>query len=875
MADNLEDSIEMSADELENLNKASGEALAASQKLDMSAGNFAKSAGSLSEAAQAGFQKIISGIRGASEGNKEFAVSAEKTGKAVDGSFSGAKKSVVGFNAMVSNLAQEFKGMTDALGRGAAGVGGIIEAKMTQKLVEFVGNKTMINEVQESVMGLQKASLQIGTAFGKSFGEASGSTENFMRAMVNTSRTTLASRDDFLKTTKALSEGFDASAMMSQLKGLGEAQGDLRSEFNLTNAAILTAAATGMDHAAVAGIMTKAHLELGAKTQDVAGTIGVISDAAKDSGLKFEKVAGAITGAADKLKMWGGTVNSVAPVFKAFSQSLEEGRKGLAPQLLQEYTAGLEKMSLGMRGLIGMQAGMGEGMGAIGAGLEMEVALEDKTGEGMKKITEGLSATLKQFGGGEVVTREEAIADPALQRNFLVQRQLLEKQLGVSTASATQMLNMLADIDKHGMEVGADGMKEMEKLMGKGEDVQEATTTDMVAAERRTTQAIVDSRKVLVDIRQGLARRGGAGLLERAGRASQAIQRNPRQAANIMRNLVRGQTRQQAIAATRPQPVAVPRSGRRTRGATRVQEQLKAGMAPPAARTVRGRQRESVEAVSAGGADAGIRTIQSNIEQATETWKRAAMSGRHGQRAQRAAQAGRVPQRVQQRIVERETRGLQRRRHSLERAQARGVRDPGTEKELASLREVLNKVQFGGAPAPGMVSPSRTDAAIEEAMKNIETKKDTMPEESGLKVEDIREIVGQPGKVKEEPGEPVSALATKDPRLAPTAKDFMEAGLPAKPRIPLGGAQAEGLAREQVARSPGRRDELPVERAADAATATREREEHTKLKVKSDPLEQEIHWKIKTDKNTIVIEPDDEAIKSIVRAMIATETSTQ
>jgi hypothetical protein len=196
-------------------------------------------------------------------------------------------------------------------------------------------------------------------------------------------------------------------------------------------------------------------------------------------------------------------------MFKAFSRTLEQGQKGLAPELLQKYTAGLQQMGFASRALIGMQLPGMEGKGALGAGLEMEAALEGGE-EGTKKITQGLIDTIKKFGGGDVVTRKQAIENPALERSFMVQRGILKNMLKVDEATATKMMASLQDIDKNGIVGASDAEKSFSDLLQAGKDTQQATTDAITAAGNKAAEASLKGADIITaSLGSILAKMGG------------------------------------------------------------------------------------------------------------------------------------------------------------------------------------------------------------------------------------------------------------------------------------------------------------------------------------------------------------------------------
>lgn len=377
---------------------------------------------------------------------------------------------------------------------------------------EFVGNTNTIVgkffQLQDENLAFNKGILQSGMSFGSTFRQAGATIGQFRERYAESLTLIKATPEEMKKVNDAFKNTVPVEKQIESVTNLSSAHGKIKSTLTMTNAALLAGAATGTDVATVSEWMGKAYLEMGnsidgvgdAMSESIAA-MGKISWAAKGSGLSFEKTGQAIMSGANSLKMWGGTISSVAPLFKTFSDAMTSsgwGRKGLTPELFQSWVDGISKMSFGTRALFGMQTPGMAGKGALGAGLEMEAAMEDKTGEGMKKVSESIMASLKQFGGGKILTREEAREDPAQQKNFMVQRQLLMQQMGMDQATANKTLNMLSEMDKNGVSSGEGSEDALGELLASGEKTQESTQSVVQQTHNEAQKARLQSGKDIV-----------------------------------------------------------------------------------------------------------------------------------------------------------------------------------------------------------------------------------------------------------------------------------------------------------------------------------------------------------------------------------------
>jgi len=383
---------------------------------------------------------------------------------------------------------------TNKVIEGLSALAAVGAAGIRVKAFEFPILK-QLTEAQNIMMPLQKTALQTGIAFGDSFNKANSHVNAFMSTVTDSIMTTQETGERVSGVMAGLGDAFGATGATTAITNLAKATNQIQGVLNLTNVAMLAGKATGTDYGQMVGLLNQAHLELGEGIDGAALTLGRIGQAAEKSGLSYKRVADSILNSTSALKMFGGTVGSVAPLFEKFSASLAEGRKGLAPELLQKFTSGLQAMSFEQRAFLGIQAPGGTGRGgAIGAGLEMEAALEEGPA-GMQKIMDNLTSALEKFGGGRIVSRKEAIEDPTLQRNFMIQRQLLQNMMGLDTASANKTLDMLQEVQKTGLKTGQGQEEKLAELIGSGEQVAKDTTTNQAKAINNMSVAVVNAVK--------------------------------------------------------------------------------------------------------------------------------------------------------------------------------------------------------------------------------------------------------------------------------------------------------------------------------------------------------------------------------------------
>ena len=384
-------------------------------------------------------------------------------------------------------IASAFKGMESMAKdttQAFAAIGTLGLAKAKVDAVKFLDTKTGYVALEKQLMEIQKAALQMGMSFGESYSEAAGSVGFFESSMAQTIKTLHATEEELKATRGAMKEAFAAREMFSNIEGLDLRLQGVRSSVNLTNIALGVSKATGMDVSDVAGKMTDMHLRLGSSLKDTALAFGRIRAVAKDSGLTYKTVSDTVIDSAKTLKFYGATVESVSPIFKAFSSSLKGiGKEGLTPELLKDFVGGLQSMQLNTRALLGLSMPGAGSRGILGGALKVEQAME--TGEGMGDVIKSISETMKKFGGPKLLTRQEAIESPAAERNFIIQRDIFGQLTKISDpGKQNQMMQILQDIDKNGINASSSAKDKLGELIAAGEQSAKDTTDPLTKADQ-------------------------------------------------------------------------------------------------------------------------------------------------------------------------------------------------------------------------------------------------------------------------------------------------------------------------------------------------------------------------------------------------------
>jgi hypothetical protein len=419
--------------------------------------------------------------------------------KGLFGKISEIKTEVAGAFQDLIKSSDQFAGKLGSAGKILKSLGTIKFAGEYTKFIKKIGDLTGYNKVQKELYEIQKQATQIGVSFGQSYMTAQDGAKLLKNQLVDSIKTANMTKEAYLEITGGLSKfAFTAHEANKVIENLKSGSGELASKVTLTNTAFLVAAATGMKHADTAKLMETAQLELGKKFDNTNDRLkdnikmwGHIKDAAKDSGLSFEMAGNSIVKSAQNMKYFGSRIESVAPLFKSFSDGLKgTGREGLTPELLDSFTQGLASMTLGTKAFLSQAAPGMRGTGLLGGALKMEQAME--TGEGMGDIAKSITETLKQYGGPQILTRQEAIDSPSAQRNYIIQRQMLGQLVGIKDAGKQELLmRALQNMDRNGMKASADTERTLHNLLSSGEKLQKDNTTDMERGHRLVEAAVL------------------------------------------------------------------------------------------------------------------------------------------------------------------------------------------------------------------------------------------------------------------------------------------------------------------------------------------------------------------------------------------------
>jgi hypothetical protein len=297
------------------------------------------------------------------------------------------------------------------------------------------------SQITAQVKGIAPGIVDLGGAFATAGLGSEEFTTRVEEALTNSARSAQqlgmsveATRASMGSLTAA---GIDVSEVFGKMGGDTTATGERM--YGLT-AAIRLSKATGLEMGKISEYVQLNIRQLGRSASDTSTLFAALSLAQRGTGLSMRNVSESVMGSASQLRYYGTSVESLSNTFNAFVKSVGEGRQELGKELFTDTVRNLHDMNFGLKAFLGMQSQVGQGRGAIGAGLEVEQALaEGRTGEIFTSIRE----QLEQMGGGEILTRRQAL-DTGQESQYLLQRQLLQTITGQSdTGKLDTMLGIM------------------------------------------------------------------------------------------------------------------------------------------------------------------------------------------------------------------------------------------------------------------------------------------------------------------------------------------------------------------------------------------------------------------------------------------------
>lgn len=365
---------------------------------------------------------------------------------------------------------------------GAAAAGAVTLAQQTMNL--FDGPSRDIRAFDADMFSLNKR-------FGGTIEEASKFADS-----LKTETNSEFSRSLYI--TRTQMAGFMAATSRTSLtqEQLSKTVGTSLGQTTLYNVALAAGSAMSLSAAQSAELLNTAMNIQGKSAQSAAQMMGMFAGVAKETGLASDKVAATLNGAVDQFTKLGLSADFGRPMLEGFANVMDDMGLGIenAIPLTKTLSSSLAGLALDysaayvmfQRG--GLEMGGSAGSGALGASIGLQAATLDaeRTGDQSalgRTMMQGMRDTIASYGGGDIVTVEDANADSGLQNQFYVQQQMLKSQFGVGDdQSANRILDLLSQLDEATRSGDTDSQQMLEEQLAQERDGKDATMDEWAKA---------------------------------------------------------------------------------------------------------------------------------------------------------------------------------------------------------------------------------------------------------------------------------------------------------------------------------------------------------------------------------------------------------
>lgn len=440
--------------------------------------------------------------------------SAEETaalGGAFDAAGSGVKRFITGIGGGLTEALKSVKEVGEvALASISKNVRGLYDPlKESTVVANAFGNKggeaiRGFDEAVKSLITSQMTMRQSIVVSGQSIKDSAEAIKNYPQALREMSAYTGFAKSDIDKFNQTVGRLMPESLRMASKESVG-LKDNVGGLVQPTIVAMTAFKAFGIEGTGAIDKTRDAFLNFSQTPIQTAKNLGIMAAAAKGSGVDLQTAQDQINRSSQSLAIFGRQTGESAAVWKTFMETLRAGGVPISEvgNIVESVTKSIAGMTIENRAFIGMVSGLTQGASAIGGALKLEFAMRQEGG--MEKNLDALTSTLSKFGGGRIITLEQATNNPQLEQQFVLQRQMLGK-LGVQGTAEQQnrMLEVLQKVQSGGM-ASIDAGKAVKDIFDKGKDLQQASLTALESIDR-TLQATFGGRvdTKLDDLNQSL-----------------------------------------------------------------------------------------------------------------------------------------------------------------------------------------------------------------------------------------------------------------------------------------------------------------------------------------------------------------------------------
>ncbi len=400
-----------------------------------------------------------------------------------------------------------------AAGRFISGLGGIMGnlVGVVESLGKaYIGSLNAFDSFSSGLRRIDADMYDLTLRFGGTFDEA----RKFADGLLSASRRVSGAEFGFINVTELQETAKQLAGNRITFEKFSDTVSTSAGTMDLLTTATLQAGASGLETSDYFSKLGDAIMKQGLNTEGAVEQIASFREVADDTGLTVSSVAGALNDLSNSFAQIGLSADFGRPLLTGFARTLDDMGLGIenAIGLSGELSGALASLTTdyatafitAQRG--GMDLGSG---GVLGAGIQLQARLLDAQSSGdeeaqadiARDLATGLKDTLASFAGGQIVTVQDAAANPALEAQFFAQTKILQDMYGINENSAARTLELLTGLDeatRTGDQDAADALAQQieQQISARDEtldlmDKQNALTAGILAESMMQTRALL------------------------------------------------------------------------------------------------------------------------------------------------------------------------------------------------------------------------------------------------------------------------------------------------------------------------------------------------------------------------------------------------
>ena len=264
-----------------------------------------------------------------------------------------------------------------------------------------------------------------------------------------------------------------------------------------------------------ANILNQMIAKQGMTANQAVEQLAKVSSVSKEIGMSADSVANSLNRMAGGFEKLGITAAFGAPLLAAFGKTVQDA--GFGVEVAAEVTQTLSRALIGLSGnyaqaFLTMQSGALEipgatGGGVLGSGIALQAAMRPDSGVDQgdlaMQMAGGMRDVLEQFGGGDIITVDQANQDQSLQAQFFTQQQMLKGQYGIGdTGTQNQVLDLLSQLEDAQASGNTDRAAEVAEQLTRATENKDATVSNLEKVQQHAyaqVQLLIAQNRILIE----------------------------------------------------------------------------------------------------------------------------------------------------------------------------------------------------------------------------------------------------------------------------------------------------------------------------------------------------------------------------------------